>query len=150
MVIYIKCNFCKTNELELPEEIIDIIDNSNSCSSIITIILQNRKLTTKYFKAIPQLLMKIEEINNGIGIFIDDVDQAFRKFLQEYHFTDDINDGISPSVQVWTNAQVGLLSSIYSLNRHNSHLKVFATIRSEAFNAQEGEMRLNFKIIVQN
>ncbi|MBK6861285.1 MAG: TIR domain-containing protein [Saprospiraceae bacterium] len=137
--------FCKTNELELPEEIIDIIDNSNSCSSIITIILQNRKLTTKYFKAIPQLLMKIEEINNGIGIFIDDVDQAFRKFLQEYHFTDDINDGISPSVQVWTNAQVGLLSSIYSLNRHNSHLKVFATIRSEAFNAQEGEMRLNFK-----
>ena len=136
---------CKTKQISIPKEINEIIDNSNSCSSIITIILQNRNTLSQYFKSIPKLLTKIEEITSGVGLFLDDIDQAFRKFLEDYHYSDYINEGISPSIKVWTNAQNGLLSAIYSLNRHNSHLKVFATIRSEAFNAQSGEMKLNFK-----
>lgn len=135
---------CQTTELELPVEVSDLIDNSKSCSAIITVILQNRGNLSNYFKAIPDLLKSVETISNGLGIFIDDVDQAFKDFLTQYHYSDDIGS-INPSVKVWTNSQNGLMSAIYSLNRHNSHMKVFATIRSEAFNAQDGEMKLNFK-----
>lgn len=135
---------CKTQELEIPKEVSDLTDHSNSCSSIITIILQNRKSISSYFRAIPGLLKLVETINNGLGIFIDDIDQAFKDFLTEYHYSDE-DGSISPAIKVWTNAQNGLLSAIYSLNRHNSHLKIYATIRSEAFNAQQGEMKLNFK-----
>jgi len=134
---------CKTKDIKLPEDVIDYIDNSNSCSAIITIILQNRSDLSLYFKAIPKLLSLVETITSGIGIFIDDIDQAFRSFLTEYHYTDVLDD-INPSIKVWTNAQNGLLSAIYSLNRHNSHIKIFATMRSEAFNAQVGDMKYNF------
>jgi len=135
---------CNTSQIDIPKEIKDSIDNSNSCSTIISALLQNRKTINKYFESIPYLLKQIETINSGVAIFIDNVDQAFRQFLMEYHYTDYIN-GENPSVKVWTNAQYGLLSSIYDINRHNSHLKIFATIRSEAFNAHTGEMKLNFK-----
>lgn len=37
------------------------------------------------------------------------------------------------------------MAAIYHINRHNSHIKVYATIRSEAFNAQDGDMRFNYK-----
>jgi len=134
---------CQTTDIELPQELSNLIDNSKSCSAIITIMLQNRKSLNIYFKVIPELLRLVETIGSGIGIFIDDVDQAFRDFLTDYHFTDEST--INPSVKVWTNSQNGLMSAIYFLNRHNSHVKVFSTIRSEAFNAQDGEMKFNFK-----
>ena len=135
---------CITANIELTEEINVKINKSNTCSSILTLILSERSRLNSYFECIPRLIQLIDTVKNGVAIFIDNVDQAFRNFLTEYHYTDHY-DGISPSVKVWTNAQNGLMSSIYDLSRHNSHIKIFATIRSEAFNAFEGEMKLNFK-----
>lgn len=135
---------CQTKEIGLPDEIADLIDNSKSCSAIITIILQNRKTLSNYFRSIPDLLKLVETINSGIALFIDDIDQAFRDFLTEYHYTDE-EGKINPAVKVWTNSQNGLMAAIYHINRHNSHIKVFATMRSEAFNAQEGDMKFNYK-----
>ena len=135
---------CQGKEIDLPEAISDLIDNSRSCSAIITIILQNRKSLSNYFRSIPDLLKSVETINSGFGMFLDDIDQAFRDFLTEYHYTDE-EGNINPAVKVWTNYQNGLMAAIYHINRHNSHIKVFATLRSEAFNAQEGDMRFNYK-----
>jgi hypothetical protein len=135
---------CNTINIPLPKSIKDSIDNSTSCSLILTIILQNRKDLSVYISAIPKLLTLVETINSGIAIFIDNLDQALQQFLLEYHYSD-IDGMKNPSVEVWANAQNGLVSTIYNLNRHNSHVKVFATIRNEAFNAYKGEMRLNFR-----
>lgn len=135
---------CNTMGIPLPDKIKDSIDNSNTCSLILTIILQNRINLSKYIDSIPQLLSLIGNINSGVAIFIDNLDQALQQFLLEYHYSD-LNGVKNPSVEVWANAQNGLVSTIYNLNRHNSHIKVFATVRNEAFNAYQGEMRLNFR-----
>jgi hypothetical protein len=59
-------------------------------------------------------------IKSGCCVFIDGFDQ-----MLERHFTDDL--------EAWKNAQLGLLTAIHQLNTHNAHIKVYASIRQEAF-----------------
>ena len=135
----------ETAEIELPDEIKKIFGNTKSCSSIITNLLNDRGNLNKKLQFIPILIERIEDIQNGIGVFIDSIDQALRKFLRDYHFSDDSID-IPPSVNVWSNAQIGLLSASYDINRRNKHLKIYSNIRSEAFNSMKSELKLNFEI----
>jgi hypothetical protein len=59
-------------------------------------------------------------IGNGVCIFID----AFDQTLTEY-FSDDLTK--------WKNAQLGLVHAGHHLNTENSHIKLYVTIRQEAF-----------------
>jgi len=40
---------------------------------------------------------------------------------------------------------MGLMSAIYDLNRHNSHIKIYSSVRAEAFKCISNEMKLNYK-----
>lgn len=135
---------CQTNDIELPEELNKKIDYSKSLTSIITNILMDRSNIADYISFIPKLISKIEEIQNAVGIFIDNVDQCFNEILSEYHYSDFTED-IPISVKVWTNAQIGLISSIYNINKHNSHIKIYTTIRSEVFKSMNDQMNLNYQ-----
>jgi hypothetical protein len=110
-------------------------NNSTSrISALLVEILNNRGIVEKYLGHLEELAANINQIQSGVAIFIDDVDQAFEQILKDKHSRDFVaEDGNIPAVEIWTNVQAGLVSAIYALNRQNSHIKIFATIRSEAF-----------------
>ena len=70
----------------------------------------------------------IHSIRSGIVIFIDNVDECFRDQLKQDDFHR-ISGQSDP--MVWYSAQMGLVKAIWNLP--SSHLKVFTTIRKEAY-----------------
>lgn len=59
-------------------------------------------------------------IKSAANVFIDAFDQALTKYF-------------SGNLTVWRQAQLGLLLATHRLNTGNSHIKVYASIRQEAF-----------------
>ena len=59
-------------------------------------------------------------ISSSVAVFIDGFDQTMTK-----HFSGDL--------EIWKNAQLGLAKSVHKLNTHNRHIKVYASIRQEAY-----------------
>ena len=59
-------------------------------------------------------------ISSGCAIFIDSFDQA-------------INTVFPDNLEIWCNGQCGLLKAAWELSRHNRHVKIYTTIRQEAY-----------------
>lgn len=65
------------------------------------------------------------------AIFIDNVDEMFR-----YHLDTDreeMNKGGMFSPDIWYRSQIGLINAVRTISNNNHHIKVFASIRKEAF-----------------
>ncbi|MCB0535211.1 MAG: TIR domain-containing protein, partial [Saprospiraceae bacterium] len=137
------CVACKTGSIELPEPVKNLIGRNTSVSSILTNILTDRGNVHSYFKYIPELMSYLEEIQNGVVIFIDNVDQCFKEFLEDYHYKDE--NGNKISIDVWLNAQFGLVSSVYQINQHNNHVKIYTTVRGEVFHCVSSQLIINYK-----
>lgn len=138
---------CQTTNITLEDPIIQKLcgnTNRTSISSLLTTILSDRSELDVYFSGLQYMTKKIEEINNAVCIFLDNIDQAFEQFLMEYHYSDYADYRVPPSVQIWNSAQTGLLAAIYDLNRHNSHLKIYATLRSEAIKSLVSSTAINY------
>lgn len=67
-------------------------------------------------------------IRSGVAVFIDNVDQSFDDYLRSEK---DIHLDLLKNV--WYSAQIGLILAVYELSMINSHVKVFVTVRKEAF-----------------
>ncbi len=121
-----------------------IINKSTDLGAILTRLLNNRKKIEHYRTFATEFQERKREIQSGVSIFIDDTDQALHNFLLQPHRTDQYFEGPeSPSVTVWINAQIGLINAIYNLNRQNGHVKIYAAIRREAWEAWESEIKIN-------
>lgn len=132
-------------ELPISPKLEKIVGDGRQISSIFTRLLNNRGLIEEYRTFLNEFLNQKSKITDGVAIFIDDVDQALHTALKEPHLTDEYFEGkVNPSVAVWVNAQMGLVDAIYNINRQSGHIKIYATIRREAFEAYTGEMRLNY------
>ena len=70
---------------------------------------------------------KVRGIHGATYFFIDKVDQAVRQL----------------SRAAWINIQAGLIEASWDLMNANSHIKVFATIRQEAFANYESDIKSN-------
>ncbi|MCA9654239.1 MAG: serine/threonine protein kinase [Myxococcales bacterium] len=70
---------------------------------------------------------KVRALHSGMFIFIDKVDQALRRLSRE----------------AWVHMQAGLIEAAWDLMNANRHLKVFATIREEAFSSYESDIKAN-------
>lgn len=123
-----------------------LVDNAKQLSTILTRLLNNRRRIEQYRDFVSEFQEHKGKIQSGVAIFIDDVDQTLHNFLLAPHPTDEYYEGKeSPSVAVWVNAQMGLIGAIYNMNRQNAHVKIYATIRREAFEALDSEMKINYK-----
>lgn len=67
-------------------------------------------------------------IRSGVCVFIDNVDSALREA------TDSKND-----IDIWVNGQLGLINAAWEIYRQNPHIKVFTSIRQEAFSKMRDE-----------
>lgn len=83
----------------------------------------NRLLTT----ASSFIEYKFRGLHSGVFIFVDKVDQALRLLPRA----------------AWVNVQAGLIEAAWDLMNANAHVKVYATIREEAFAGYESDIKAN-------
>lgn len=123
-----------------------IIDHASSLSPILARLLNNRKNIGLYKEFLTEYQDKRHLIQSGVMLFIDDVDQALHNFLRVDHPSDGYYEGErNPSVETWISAQMGLIGAIYNMSRQNTHIKIYATIRREAFEGYDGELKINYE-----
>jgi tRNA A-37 threonylcarbamoyl transferase component Bud32 len=70
---------------------------------------------------------KMRQIHGGVYFFIDKVDQAIRHLSRD----------------AWIAIQAGLIEAAWETMNANSHLKVFASIRQEAFSNYQSDIKSN-------
>ena len=74
----------------------------------------------------------VRHIGSACFVFIDSFDQA-------------LNDILPEETDVWRAGQCGLMRAAWELSRHNRHVKVFATIRQEAYASFRNAETLNIQ-----
>lgn len=75
------------------------------------------------------LIPRIRNLDSSVAIFIDSIDEYFNNHILELTRAD--AGELSPDI--WYFAQMGLVEAAYEMRRLTHHLKVFASIRKEAF-----------------
>lgn len=73
----------------------------------------------------------LRALNTPIGVFIDSVDEYFNKHIHAPTWRGSHSGELSPDI--WFLSQMSLVEVAYQLRRITKHLKVFATVRKEAF-----------------
>lgn len=77
-----------------------------------------------------KLIPKVRTIHSPIAIFIDNIDEYFKKHINPEKMRPSDVGELSP--YIWYYSQIGLVEAIYQLHRINHHIKIFASIRKEA------------------
>jgi hypothetical protein len=77
----------------------------------------------------------LNQINTQIVFFIDNVDEYFRPVLEDRSARTSGRHSLyrNRSNSVWSLAQIALASVAYELEKTNHHIKIYCTIRHEAF-----------------
>ncbi len=115
-------------------------------SEIVSKIVNDPKkfIFSRFFACNNDLIAKLKLIRTPFVLFIDRLDQALNEVLnnEDYKYLED-EENENLAFLVWRSAQFGLLECIYNLNTaQNSHLKIFATARTEALNV-DSQLRPN-------
>jgi hypothetical protein len=130
----------------LPDGLERLVGNSQQISNVLTRLLNHRKKVAAFRDFVTEFQEQKNKVQNGVALFIDDVDQTLQSLLSFPHPTDNSYDGKqSPAVEIWVNAQMGLVGAIYNLARQNGHIKIYAAIRREAFEAYESPVKINYE-----
>lgn len=70
---------------------------------------------------------KLRSLHSPMFIFVDKLDQALRSLPRE----------------AWVHMQAGMIEAAWDLMNTNRHIKIFATIREEAFASYESDIKTN-------
>ncbi|WP_433932762.1 protein kinase [Sorangium cellulosum] len=70
---------------------------------------------------------RLRSLHSGVYLFIDKLDQALRRLPRA----------------AWIHMQAGMIEAAWDLMNANRHVKIFATIREEAFSAYESDIKTN-------
>jgi TIR domain len=129
--------------VDIPLEIANIIRHAGSLAEILGALLQNRGSITNLHKLVAtDLKPSVRELRddssaNQVAIFIDNIDEAFDNFVGY-----NSDKGSLLSASIWINAQLSILSVAKDICSTNRHIKIFLTIRSEAYNNNQDPQRL--------
>ena len=98
---------------------------------------------TVVFKEI--LSLPLSKINQTLDRFENDLDYLFRAIHSAvYIFIDKVDQGIRALPrQAWINVQGGLIEAAWDVWSTNTHVKIYATIREEAFANHESDLKGN-------
>lgn len=70
---------------------------------------------------------RLRALHSGVFVFIDKLDQALRRLPRA----------------AWVHMQAGMIEAAWDLMNANRHVKIFATIREEAFSGYESDIKTN-------
>jgi len=121
-------------KLNKSESIKSFVVNSFNPSQIINSILINseNEIRRVIGGALDILKKYYMAIDYNLCIFIDRIDQEVGNFNNE----------------IWRSSQLGMLEAMYSLNRNNQHVKIYGSIRQEAYAYYGSEYYLQYQDIV--
>ncbi len=120
---------------KLPKKLEPLLGKAKKLKDILFCILEDRNKIHKYYNLVFKELSPVfEGLTSQVAVFIDNVDEAFDKHVGDTYY--DLqkakkNHVLSP--WVWINAQIGLREAVKNLCEANRHIKIFASIRSEAY-----------------
>lgn len=102
------------------------------------------------------LMCSVNEIQNIINAYGTIIDKKFREINQSIiYFFDRIDQAINNSIStIWTPVQVGLMEAVWSITKANPHIKIYLSIRQEAFakytSKNKNAMRSSITLIKYN
>jgi serine/threonine protein kinase/class 3 adenylate cyclase len=70
---------------------------------------------------------RLRSLHSGVFVFVDKLDQALRRLPRA----------------AWVHMQAGMIEAAWDLMNANRHVKIFATIREEAFSGYESDIKTN-------
>lgn len=129
----------KNTNVPLPAKVEEVIGFARWPTDILGALLLNRNRIERLYQLVPSELMpKVRNIRgfgnaNQIALFLDNIDEFFEdqvgfKQLEANQFTQTVSE------DVWINAQLAIISVAREICAANKHIKIFVSIRSEAFN----------------
>jgi hypothetical protein len=123
----------------IPNALGAIFGDARSIDDFLKALLRDRKNLFRYTRFIAtDLSPAIQQLRIPVAVFVDNVDEAMERHvganLLKTRRTQKRPLG-AISELVWINAQLGLMDAIKGLHGKNSHIRVFASIRLEAFTA---------------
>lgn len=102
-------------------------------STILNLFLeQNRKVVEQFrSKGIGRLWdLYLDTVQSACAVFIDSFDQG-------------LSERFNGNLKIWASGQTGLLKAAWELSRRNRHVKVYVTVRQEAYASFDDSSRLN-------
>ena len=91
---------------------------------------------------------RLSRLEVNAYVFLDGVDEAFQRHtasenipVNDERTTASFQEGVF-SANIWLNSQLGLLGAIRDLQHRSRNLRIFATLRQEAFEANRGALEL--------
>lgn len=136
----------KKAELPIPIEVSKLVNEDSSLSTICGELIMKRDKLHQILELNNLLRPGITTIKSSVTLFVDRLDHELDDFLfdPEYLKLEGENGQLNPATLMWMNAQLGLISAIFSINSSNKHIKIFATVRSEALLHRPNSLHLNF------
>ncbi|MBK6619388.1 MAG: hypothetical protein IPG32_00345 [Saprospirales bacterium] len=136
----------KKAELPIPTEVSKLVNEDSSLSTICGELIMKRDKLHQILELNNLLRPGITAIKSSVTLFVDRLDHELDDFLfdPEYLKLEGENGQLNPATLMWMNAQLGLISAIFSINSSNKHIKIFATVRSEALLHRPNSLHLNF------
>ncbi len=103
------------------------------CSIPLKEIVPDRAAATSVFRGF--LSMSVTDINRVLDRMDNNIEYAFRRIHSAaFTFIDRVEQGISNLPQdAWIHIQAGLIEAAWDVMSSNNHVKVYATIREEAY-----------------
>ncbi|MCH8618034.1 hypothetical protein [Undibacterium sp. TS12] len=112
--------------------------NSENVANYALWLIQSHNNVEAARKALPLVREYVQKLNEEIGVFIDNIDEALEEFCDPLHFSD-IAAGID-TTNIWVSSQLGLVDAIAQYKKHSPKIKVSATIRIEAYNKRTSNL----------
>ncbi|MCB9175771.1 MAG: hypothetical protein H6648_01325, partial [Caldilineae bacterium] len=129
----------------VPEEYLSLLGEAFAVSDILRILLQNRGSLDKLYELLPRTLspkLRSLPLHGGatqIAMFIDNIDEAFARHAN----ASGSHAALDPLV--WHSAQNGILRVARDLMVTNKHLKIFVSLRQEAWTNYRSELKLQLE-----
>jgi hypothetical protein len=129
----------KRLKLPVPRPLDEVIGNGTLVDDVLNAFLRSRRSLYQFTRLLnTDLFPALEGIRSQVAVFLDNVDEAMDRHVGTTLERARIRKGLSlgaVSEKIWINAQLGLIDAIKAIHFRNSHVKIFASIRLEAFNA---------------
>lgn len=93
------------------------------------------------------LASSLSDVRSSISISLDAIHNwCLAIDLPTFVYIDQIDQGVREfPLEIWKNAQNGLVGAAFKIHNPNSHIKIYASIRSEAWEACASEMYAQYK-----
>jgi hypothetical protein len=135
-------------DIELPSELNAILHEARTLLDILAAFLRSRNAIDRlYADHVPTFLRpRVGDLHkrgvNQIAIFIDNIDEG----IEEHGYNLKDSKG-TLSEDVWINAQLGMMKIARDICQRHKHIKIFVSIRSEAFTNLEAQTSLQYENI---